>query len=114
MILSLDVGDRRVGTALSDNDEKFAYPHEGYERAGGRAEKEILHLIKDRQISVVVVGLPLGEHDERNEQCLKVEQFSRRIAKRAAVKLIFVDEYGSTEEAKERLLLSGRDERKIR
>lgn len=114
MILALDIGDKRVGTALSDEHEKFAYPHQTFNRAKGQAEEQILALLKEKNIGTLVVGIPLGEHSEKNEQCLKVESFSRRIIRRYPVTLEFVDEYGSSLEAAERLGYSGRKQRATR
>ncbi len=114
MILGLDVGDKRVGLALSDEKEKFSYPQGTLLRAGGKAEKEILRLIEDKQIKTLVVGMPLGEHHESNEQCKKIESFARRISKRSQVKLKFVDEYGTSEEAMELLRNRGMREKKMK
>ena len=109
-ILGLDVGDKRVGIALSDPGGQYAVSHPTSVRAAGRAEAEILRLIELHQIKRVVVGLPLGVDGARNEQCARVEQFCRRLCKRAVVTIIYVDEYLSSEEAKERLRTTGKND----
>ena len=115
MILALDVGDIRIGTALSDEQEKFAYPLETFERTKGLAEQRIIDIIKEKRISTLVVGLPLGEHGERNNQCNKIESFVRRLNRRCPnVKIEFVDEYGTSEEAMEQLRTTGRSEKQIK
>lgn len=107
-ILGLDVGDKRVGIALSDPSGSFATPHTTLQRAGGAAEEGILSLVKEHGVEILVVGLPLGAGGERNPQCEKVERFCRRLTKRAAIKIVFVDEHLSSEEARDRLRASGR------
>ena len=107
-ILGIDVGDKRVGIALSDPSGSFATPHTTLLRAGGAAEDGILQLVQEHGVEVVVVGLPLGAGGERNPQCDKVGRFCRRLSKRAAVRIVFVDEHLSSEDAQEKLRASGR------
>ena len=107
VILGLDIGDKRVGTALSDVGESMATPYETFERGAGSAESKLLKLIADRSIQTVVVGMPLSESGERNDQCEKVEQFARRLERRAQISIKFVDEYGTSFEAEERLSQMG-------
>lgn len=103
VILGLDIGTKRVGTAISDGSELLATPQQSYERAQSRAEKEICALIEERGIKTVVVGMPYGEKGESTEQCKDVEKFCRRLARRTTAEIIFVDEYGSSVEAEGRL-----------
>jgi putative Holliday junction resolvase len=102
-ILGLDVGTKKVGIAFSDPHNRYAIPHKTVIRAGGKAENEILKLIAARSVDLVVAGLPLGRGGERNDQCLKVENFCRRLQKRAQFDIAFVDEHLSSEEAKDKL-----------
>lgn len=111
LILALDVGTVRVGTALSSG--ILAQPHQTFERAQGVAEKEILSLIAERQIEILVVGLPLGDNGERTRQCDDVERFVRRLTRRAKVSIVFVDEYASSATAAERLRESGRGRKSV-
>jgi putative Holliday junction resolvase len=107
-ILGLDVGDKRVGVALSDPSGRYTSSLPTLLRAGGKAEDEILRLIELHGVKIVVVGLPLGAGGEKNEQCLKIENFCRRLLKRALVAVVYVDEHLTSEEAKERLQAMGR------
>ena len=78
-----------------------------YARTGGVAEREILALIEKHSIRLLIVGLPLSDDGKKNEQCLRVENFCRRLKKRVEVAIEYVDEYASTYEAHEKLGLSG-------
>jgi len=103
-ILALDIGDKRVGTALSDEAGRMAFPHETFTRAGGCAEAAILRLLEERAIKLVVIGLPLDEKGNRTSQCASVESFRRRLERRApGVEFVFFDEYCSSAEAEDRL-----------
>ena len=106
-LLALDVGDKRVGLAMAAEGSFVASPYLTIPRAGGRAEREIVALISQHKIEQLIVGLPLGEGGEKNEQCLKVESFCRRIQKRVQIEIQFVDEYVSSYEAEEKLRLAG-------
>ncbi|MDZ4786384.1 MAG: Holliday junction resolvase RuvX [bacterium] len=103
VILSLDVGTKRVGLALTNEEGEFPFPFKTYNRAAGEAESKILLLLEQRGIELVVVGLPLNVKGDKTEQCKDVEKFCRRLSKRSKIKIEFVDEHLSSEEAKERL-----------
>lgn len=107
-LLGLDVGDKRVGVAMLSKGGMLATPVGTFLRAGGKAESEILTLISKHSIETVVVGLPLSDDGEKNEQCQKVEAFCRRLGKRIQVRIEFVDEYSSSYDAEEKIRSSGK------
>ena len=100
-LLGLDVGDARVGVAIGTVLPSHAEPIATLKRAGGEAEAKILQIISDRAIETIIVGLPLGENGERTSQCSKIENFCRRLQNRTSVRIEFVDEYSSSNEAAE-------------
>lgn len=100
-IISLDVGDKRVGVAIGTRCPDSFAPYATFNRAKGEAEKKIINLVNERNVSQLIAGLPLSEDGTFNEQCAKIEKFCQRIQKRCNVKVVFVDEYATTEEAKE-------------
>lgn len=106
-IIALDVGDKKVGVAIAAEGSFIATPHATFDRVGGRAEKEILSLIARHKIERMIVGLPLSDTGEKNEQCSKVENFCRRLQKRVKIEIYFVDEYATSFDAEEKLRLSG-------
>lgn len=100
-VLAIDVGSKRVGIAIMDPALGLALPIGTFSRTGGVAEKEILKLIGERGVSDVVVGLPLNDDGSLGAFASQVKQFSKRIVRRSGVKCHFIDEYSSSEEAKE-------------
>lgn len=103
-ILSLDVGDKRVGVALGTNNPRSLRPLGTFKRAKGLAEDKILEYIRQKELDQVVVGLPLSQDGAFTEQCTKIEQFCRRLHKRCSATFSFVDEYASSLEAEEKLI----------
>lgn len=107
VIVCIDVGSVRIGCAWGDSTVKIPFPVAVWERAQGRAEKALLKELQDRKAELLVVGLPLGPHGERTSTCDLVESFVARIAKRCAIKVEYVDEAFSSEEATDRLHAAG-------
>lgn len=107
-ILALDVGDKRVGTAIVDSSTKRAIPFRTFTRAKYTAEQAIIETISQKEINLLVVGLPLDAQLRPTTQAEKIQNFCRRLLKRIDIKLIYVDEILSSEEAKERLKLSSK------
>lgn len=105
MILALDVGDKRVGLAVARAPSLVPTQLETVLRKD--AEKRILDLINKEKFETIVVGLPLSENDNTTEQAESIKRFATRLKKRAQVKIEFVDEYDSSEEAKNRIKLVG-------
>jgi putative Holliday junction resolvase len=60
--LGLDLGERRIGVAISDSAGVLALPLCTIERSGdlGTDHAEIERIVKERGVNVVVVGLPLS------------------------------------------------------
>lgn len=107
-ILGLDVGDVRVGTALSDEHGTFAFPHKVLRRARGEAEAQLIQLIAEHGISTVVVGIPLTADGGATPQSAKVENFCRRLQRRTNIEVVYIDEYLSSQAAADRLAEAGK------
>ena len=112
-IIGLDVGDVRVGVALLSLAVGIPLPHNTFLRAKGQAEREIVKLCKDRNVNMLVVGLPLSEDGSENLQCEKIRNFIRRLQNRIGVTVEYVDEYLSSDEAQQRLQMLRFDAEKI-
>ncbi|WEV68182.1 Holliday junction resolvase RuvX [Bifidobacterium sp. ESL0769] len=83
--LGVDLGDARVGLALSDPELSFAHP-EGNIQANGdsfRALDEVVDFIDDHDdIDKVVVGLPLLLSGEAGKSAKKAKRWAANLAKR--------------------------------
>lgn len=103
-ILGLDVGDVRIGVALGDRNTSVSTPLCSFFRKKGQAEREILALITQHQISAIIIGLPLDSDGRETEQCEPIHNVARRLGRRTEVPIEFIDESHSTFEAKQRYL----------
>jgi putative Holliday junction resolvase len=101
-IIAVDVGTVRVGCAAADESVRIAFPVAVWPRAQAHAERELLKTLEERQVKILVVGLPLDERGHRTPICENIEGFIRRIAKRAVIKIVYVDEAFSSVEATQR------------
>jgi putative Holliday junction resolvase len=101
-IIAVDVGTVRVGCAAADETVRIPFPVAVWPRAQARAERELLNILKERQATLLVVGLPLDPNGHRTPICENIEGFIRRIAKRAVIKIVYVDEAFSSVEATQR------------
>ena len=105
-IMALDIGDVRIGIALSDLLQTIASPFESYRRKGFVKDIEyILNLAKEKEVGQIVSGLPLSMDGSENAQSAKVREFAEALAARTEIPLSFVDERFTTVSA-ERLLVS--------
>jgi len=104
-VLALDVGDVRIGLAVSDPMGIIANPLETYRRQTPKKDIEyICALCKSREVSLIVCGLPKKFNDTDSAQTVKVREFADELAKVMPVKLF--DERLTTAAA-ERVLLEG-------
>ena len=113
-ILALDVGDRRIGIALTDETQLIATPHSVYTRVGwGPDVKHIQKLYNDNKAVLIVCGLPRNMDGSVGFQAEKVQSFAEQLIK-AGLLVVFQDERLSTVSAHQALIEGGmrRDDRK--
>jgi len=108
-IIALDVGERRVGVAVSDPTNILATPHSVIHRRS-RAEDfdAVAQLVVALAAERVVVGLPLSVSGEMGPQARRVTRYARALAARLDVPVEFHDERYSTATADALLVESGR------
>ena len=103
--IAFDIGDKRIGIAVSDPFGEMALPLETYYRKNFKKDIEYLvKIAKDRYADVIVCGLPLNFDGSKSEQTLKTESFIEELKKNTEIKVVTEDERFTTLEAR-RLLL---------
>lgn len=113
--LCLDIGDKRIGVAVSDPFNTYALPVETYHRKNLRTDlAKIAEYVKAKGVTDVVCGLPVNFDGTPSLQTRKAEFFIDRLKETVAAQVIAVDERCSTCEAEEVLIEQGksRSERK--
>jgi putative Holliday junction resolvase len=117
-VLGVDVGDRRVGLAISDVSRTLARPLSTLKvtdaaDAVDRVVKTINALIMDEDgLDTIVVGLPARLDGSGTSLTVRVQAFIGALRARTAVRIVTEDERLTSREAESRLALNERDWRK--
>jgi putative Holliday junction resolvase len=113
-VLGLDLGDARIGVAISDDGRRMAVPL-GTVRTGAPEDvKAIAELVGEHEVTLVVVGHPLMMSGEAGERAHLAERFAEALGTILPVEVSLQDERLSTAEAERALReagASGRDRR---
>lgn len=119
-LLALDVGDRRVGVAVSDPTGLIATPLTVVRR-GSKAEdfRRIARLAREQGAEGLVVGHPLNEDGTAGPQARRVERYAAALvdaldAEGLTLKVYLWDERMSTQRAQEVMIDAGRGTRERR
>ena len=105
-VLGVDYGDVRIGLALSDLTKTIASPYETYTRQNLNKDLQYLaDLIKEKEVKVVVFGLPLNMDGSEGVRVEKTKKFALKLSELVDCKFEFVDERLSSVSA-ENILLS--------
>lgn len=113
-LLALDVGERRVGVAVSDLLGLMATPLTVIVRSSKAADfRQIADLVREQRAEALVVGLPLNADGSAGPQAQRVERYAAALEQALRdegleVPLLLWDEYGSTLRAQEAMIASGR------
>lgn len=108
--LGLDVGDRRIGLALSDPTGFLASPF-GFVERGTSDLADIARIAEENEVAEIVVGLPLSMSGGSGVQVGKVRGFIRELRSQTDLPIKTVDERLSTVQAHGMLQQSGRRRR---
>lgn len=104
-VLGLDVGDRRIGVALSDETATLASPLFTLARIGPRKDlKALAALVREHGAGEIVVGLPRRLDGTIGPQAAKVQQFAAALEPVARVPIRYWDERLTTVEAEQILI----------
>ncbi len=106
-VLALDLGERRIGLALSDPTGTIAQGLEVIDRkTGANVLAEIRHRVETLRVERIVVGLPLRMDGTEGAEAEKVRRFVARLQARVGIPVDVQDERLSSAEA-EQLMIAG-------
>ncbi len=112
-LIALDVGDVRMGVAVSDPTGTIAQPLEVYRRVGyGPDCRYVLSLAQRFETRRILLGLPLNMDGSAGPQAAKVRAFGEVLAQ-AGLTVLYQDERMTTVTA-QRALVEGRMRREDR
>lgn len=107
-IIGLDIGDRRIGIAISDPLRITAAGLETIERRNTKEDVSRVKGIARRHGAVqIVVGLPLNMDGSSGEQAEKVRSFASKLARATGIPIVYEDERLTTVGAIRTLTLQG-------
>lgn len=119
-IMGLDVGDKTIGIAMSDELHLTAQGHQTLERIGIKKDTgRILDIINENNCDTLVIGLPLKLDGSESQQSEKVRDFSIALKNKlksnslSDIEIVFQDERFTTSIA-ERVLIEADVSRKKR
>ena len=103
----MDVGDVRIGLAVSDLMGIIANPLETYVRKDFVKDIDyIVNLAKEMEVDTIVSGLPKNLNNQDSLQTQKVREFVEKLEEAWGKNVVFVDERFTTASA-QRVLLEG-------
>ncbi len=109
----LDVGDARIGIALADPGLSLATPLTIIQRTKGRPAEKVANLLRERDITDVVIGLPRNMDGTLGPQARKCQNFGEKLQEAwPEAQLHYWDERLSTQTAREMRILSGAGRKK--
>ncbi len=89
--MSVDWGTVRVGVAMTDEEQKLAFPLQ-HTLETKVAVSEIQKLAGEYEIEKIIIGLPLSLQGEMGESAKKAQQFGEELNKKTGLKVEYVDE----------------------
>ena len=106
--VALDIGDVRIGVAVSDMLGITANPRETYVRKGKTFEEDIAYFVKyakTEDADAFVIGLPLNMDGTEGPRVEVTREFGNALKEASGLDIIYVDERLTTVSA-ENLLIS--------
>lgn len=101
LILALDIGKRRTGMALGDDEKQFVMALDTvHHTSDSELIGKIISTIKQRNIGRLVVGLPLLPDGSDGEQSCYVRELTKEVEIGSSLTAELVDERYTTPKAK--------------
>jgi putative Holliday junction resolvase len=106
-VLGLDLGQARIGVAVSDEDRRMAVPV-GTVRTGAPHDvKAIAALVREREVTLIVVGHPLAMSGAGGEASEMAETFAGMLREALGLPVVLQDERLTTVQAERGLGRAG-------
>jgi putative Holliday junction resolvase len=110
--LGIDLGEKRVGLALSDPDGRVALPLKTLSRRNDRTLlREIAAIAAEHGVELLVVGEPRHLDGRRGPAAQRAATFADKLGRATGLPCLLIDESLTTREAERRLREAGIDPR---
>jgi putative Holliday junction resolvase len=108
-LMALDIGERRIGVALSDPGRMLARGLQVITRGSRQADASLIaSLVREHEVEKIIVGHPLRLDGSAGEQARRIEAYARELQQDTGVPVLLWDESYSTERAREAMIEAGR------
>jgi putative Holliday junction resolvase len=113
--LGIDYGEKRVGLAITDPTRIIAQSLTVIEnRSTKYLISEIKKILQEREISKIIVGLPLTLQGRDSKKTTEVREFVQKLAREVEIDIIFEDERFTTKIVHSRLRELGKKPSRLR
>ena len=103
--MSLDLGKKNIGIALSDANLIIASPHKVLKRKNFTKDtNELINILESNFVGGLIIGWPLNMNGTEGPMCNKVRQFTDLFLKSHDLPICFQDERLSSLSAKNSLV----------
>lgn len=112
-VVSFDIGNKRIGVAISDPFGEYAVPCDTYVRTGNLCEDvtAVANIAKEKGAQEIVCGLPVNADGTESAQTARTRKFIEILRKETALPVFEEDERYTTQAAKETQIAAGVDRR---
>lgn len=113
--MALDLGEKRIGIAVSDRTRTIASPQSVLNRKS-RADDfaHYARIITEQQIALLVIGLPITLGGDEGQRAAWVRDYASDLGRHIDIPIEFQDESLTTVEATAALHAQGRRGKKVR
>ncbi len=113
--LALDLGEKRIGVALSDGLKMVAQAHEVFIRTSRKADfAHVRELIQRENVSRIVIGLPISMDGTEGDMARWARDYGRDLGEKLEIEIVFWDESFSSEIAAESMAAYGYSRKKMK
>lgn len=114
-IMGLDLGDKRIGIAVSDPTRMIARSFGVLKRTSREEDFAALErIVSEQEVDLLVVGLPTLPSGEEGTRAAWSRDYGSALARQIGIELVFWDESFSTRDAAASLLERGSGKKKRR
>jgi len=108
-VLAIDLGEKRIGLAISDETRTIAGSYGVISRKSRREDYErYAKIVEDEAVTLIVMGLPITLSGQEGQRAAWVRDYSAELSKNIALPLEFWDERFSTKQAEASLHARGK------
>lgn len=108
-VIAFDIGNKRIGVAISDPFNEYAMPCETYVRVGHfiKDVEAIAKIAEERGVGTIVCGIPYNFDGSESIQTVKTQEFINALREKTSLPIELEDERFTTMQARETQIQGG-------